>query len=278
MTHEEPRFLPAVCLDDLLALYAIQLKADGIQLPRWRCAGLVVRLTLSIDHRRSLRVPKPSCLGRRQRPRPYQLTRPQSDRQSSDWRRARVEGQDHVVRGCVAGVRNRQRARRRCQRITVVHIEIEPSIEISPCIEIPRRAVQNAVPQRPDPKHQRDRLEQANGMPRFRLVVFGGMATNSVMSFADNIQRSTPAAVAAVQAMMTQVSRVRPAPMALALATSGNGYGAVGQRAGQNGGQAGRGDTWNVTINVNGGNGDAQTIGRSVEQGMLRAARARGLR
>jgi hypothetical protein len=107
---------------------------------------------------------------------------------------------------------------------------------------------------------------------------FAEIGAFSALGYAAGIRASTPAAVAAVTDMMLAVGRVRPAPMALATVATGGGYGSLGQRAGQYGGQAERGDTWNVTINVQGGNGDLQSIGRSVEQGVLRAARARGLR
>lgn len=108
--------------------------------------------------------------------------------------------------------------------------------------------------------------------------VFADIGSNVGLGFAAGISASTPAAVDAVGAMMNQVSRVRPAPMALAFATAG-GYGAAGQqRAGQIDSQAGRGGTWNVTVNVQAGNGNPQDVGRAVDQAMLRAARSFGLR
>ena len=93
--------------------------------------------------------------------------------------------------------------------------------------------------------------------------------------FANGIRASTPAAVDAVNAMMSQVGRARPAQFALATATTG-GYGAAGQRAG---GRAGGGDTFNIsmTMNVQGG-GDARAVGRAAEDGMLRALRQVGRR
>lgn len=106
--------------------------------------------------------------------------------------------------------------------------------------------------------------------------VFADIGGNLGLGFAAGIRASTPAAVDAVNAMMSQVGRARPAQFALATATAG-GYGAAGQRAGQTGSQAGRGDTWNVTINVQGG-GDARAVGRAAEDGMLRALRQVGRR
>jgi len=106
--------------------------------------------------------------------------------------------------------------------------------------------------------------------------VFADIGGNLGLGFAAGIRASTPAAVDAVNAMMSQVGRARPAQFALATATAG-GYGGAGQRAGQAAGQAGRGDTWNVTINVQGG-GDARAVGRAAEDGMLRALRQVGRR
>lgn len=106
--------------------------------------------------------------------------------------------------------------------------------------------------------------------------VFADIGGNIGLGFAAGIRASTPAAVDAVNAMMSQVGRARPAQFASATATAG-GYGAAGQRAGQNGSQA-SGGTWNVTINVQAGSGEPQAIGRAVDQSMLRVARSLGLR
>jgi hypothetical protein len=107
--------------------------------------------------------------------------------------------------------------------------------------------------------------------------VFANIGGNLGLGFAAGIRASTPAAVDAVNAMMSQVKRASTVPMALAMVAAGGGYGGAGQRAGQNGSHAG-GDTWNVTINVQAGSGEPQAIGRSVDQAMLRAARSFGFR
>lgn len=106
--------------------------------------------------------------------------------------------------------------------------------------------------------------------------IFADIGGNLALGFAAGIRASTPAAVDAVNAMMSQVGRARPAPMALAMGAAG-GYGGAGQRSGQSGSQAG-GGTWNVTINVQGGAGDARAVGRAAEDGMLRALRQVGRR
>lgn len=107
-------------------------------------------------------------------------------------------------------------------------------------------------------------------------TVFADMGGNLVAGFAGGIATATPAAVTAVNAMMAEVARVRPAPLALATVAAGQAGATGGQQGGLFGGQP-RGDAWNVTLNIY-GNGDPQAVGRAARDGVLQAARAMGLR